>query len=563
MERLSHADVTTMFFALALLLASARILGEIAKRLHQPAVLGEILAGILLGPTVFGTLAPEWSSAIFPLQGKNAVVLEGLTTLAIVLFLLVAGMEVDLSTIWKQGRTAAFVAITGIAGPFLLSFPLAWAIPELLGWDHEVPPFLFALFFATALSISALPVIAKTLMDIDLYRSDFGMIVIAAAICNDLVGWIIFAVILGMLGSHSGHEGSIGITIALTLGFTVVMLTVGRSAIHRVLPWVKARTSWPGGVLGFALSLALFGAAFTEYIGVHAIFGAFLVGVAIGDSAYLREQTRTVISQFISFIFAPLFFASIGLKVNFVSHFDLPLSIYVLVIACLGKVVGCSLGARWSGLPPRETWAIGFAMNARGAMEIILGLLALEYGVIHERLFVALVIMALATSMMSGPVMQRLLGRKKARHLTDYLVAKGFLDPLQGHNRQEVIQELAQVASLLTGVDAKVLTDAALDREKLMSTGLGHGVAAPHARVVGLGSPVVVAGLSRVGIDFDAADGQPAQVVFLILTPHEDDGVQLTLLAQIEHLFKQPEKREQTLASTTFTEFLAAVSPGD
>jgi Kef-type K+ transport system membrane component KefB len=203
------------------------------------------------------------------------------------------------------------------------------------------------------------------------------MIIIAAAIFNDLAGWIIFAMILGMMEHQSGHGMGIVQTIGLTLLFAAGTLTLGRWLIHRVLPWVKAYTSWPGGILGFALALALLAAALTEYIGVHAIFGSFLVGVAIGDSSHLREQTRMVIHQFVSFIFAPLFFASIGLTVDFVRHFDVGLVLAVLVIACVGKVGGCGLGARWSGIPSHEAWALGFGMNARGAMEIILGLLAL------------------------------------------------------------------------------------------------------------------------------------------------------------------------------------------
>jgi Kef-type K+ transport system membrane component KefB len=162
-------------------------------------------------------------------------------------------------------------------------------------------------------------------------------------------------------------------------------------------------------VLGFALSLTLFGAAFTEWIGVHAIFGSFLVGIAIGDSSHLREQIRAVINQFVSFIFAPLFFASIGLKLNYAANFDWLLTLIVVVIACVGKILGCGVAARSSGMAAAEAWAIGFGMNARGAMEIILALLALQYGVISERVFVALVVLALVTSMMSGPMIQRAL----------------------------------------------------------------------------------------------------------------------------------------------------------
>jgi Kef-type K+ transport system membrane component KefB len=557
MERLTSYEITVMFLALGILLATARVFAEVAQRWHQPAVLGEMLAGVLLGPTVLGALAPEWSSWLFPMQGRSAVALEGLTTVAIALFLLVAGMEVDLSTMWRQGKTAAIVGGAGMVVPFAIGFAGGWFAPWFLGWEGKLDPVLFALFFATALSISALPVIARTLMDLNLYRSDLGMIIVAAAICNDLAGWIIFAMILGMMEHQSGHGMGIGQTIVLTLGFAAGMLTLGRGLIHRILPWVKAHTSWPGGVLGFALGLALLAAAFTEYIGVHAIFGAFLVGVAIGDSSHLREQTRMVIQQFVSFIFAPLFFASIGLSVDFVRHFDGGLVLAVLIIACLGKVGGCSLGARWSGMPSHEAWALGFAMNARGAMEIILGMLALQFGVIHERLFVALVIMALVTSMLSGPMMQWFLGQKKTRPLGTYLMPRTFLNPLHAHDRFEAITALAHAASAVVNFHPETIAAAVRHREQLMPTGVGYGIAVPHARLEGITTPIVAVGLSRAGIDFDAADGLPAQLIFLLLTAPSDEGAQLDILAEITKIFRDAHIREHALQVNTYTEFLA------
>ena len=561
MDTLNQSEITALFLALGLLLATARLLGELARRFNLPAVLGEILAGILWGPTVFGAMAPEWRVFIFPRNGGGALAFDGLTTLAIVLFLLVAGMEVDLSTVWRRGRVALNVGIAGIVVPFAMGFAAAWYLPGLLGRETGADPMIFALFMATALSISALPVIAKTLMDLNLYRSDLGMLIVAAAVLNDLVGWIIFAVILGMIGT-APTALSIGQTIWLTLGFALIMLTVVRWALNRSLPWIQAHTSWPGGVLGFALSLALIAAAYTEWIGIHAIFGSFLAGVALGDSKHLREKTRATIDQFVSFIFAPLFFASIGLKVNFIANFDLVLVVVVLVIATLGKVLGCGLAGRLSGLDRREAWALGFGMNARGAMEIILGLLALKYGVIGERLFVALVVMALATSLMSGPLLQHLLRLKKPRRFTDFLTARTFVNHFSVHSRSEAITALVRAAAEFAGLDAETVADAVLAREKLMSTGIGNGMAVPHARLRELEAPVVAVGLSVPGIDFDAPDDTPAHVILLILTPLQDDGAQLEILADIATTFKVREIREKVVSVAGFTEFLALVRSG-
>jgi Kef-type K+ transport system membrane component KefB/mannitol/fructose-specific phosphotransferase system IIA component (Ntr-type) len=563
LENLTQLEIVKMFLALFTILGTARFFAELAQRWHQPAVLGEILAGVLLGPTLFGTLFPDWSNWLFPMQGHSAVALQTLKTLAIVLFLLVAGLEVDLATVWRQGKTAATVGFSGLLFPFMVGFISAWTAPWSLGWEGRLHPLLFALFFATALSISALPVIARTLMDLKLYRTDLGMIIIAAAIFNDIIGWIIFAMILGMMEHQGGHGMSIVQTIVLTLFFAASMLTLGRGFIHYALPWVKAHTSWPAGTLTFALVFALPWAAFTEYIGIHAVFGAFLAGVALGNSSHIREQTRMIIEQFVSFFFAPLFFGSIGLTVNFIDNFDLGLVLTVLIIACVGKVGGCTLGARLSGMPSQQAWALGFGMNARGAMEIILGLLALQYGVINEHLFVALVVMALATSMISGPMMQWVLGRKKERTLDTYLSPRTFCNELHAHDSDEALTILAQLASsAAANLNFEKVLEAVQYRENLMPTGVGNGVAVPHASIEGVTAPVVAVGLSRSGVDFDNPDGSLAHIVFLLLTSPSDEHSQIDIITEISRLFGNGHMWERALEARNYTEFRGLIRSG-
>lgn len=560
METLNHSEITALLLALGLLLATARLLGELSRRFNLPAVLGEILAGVLWGPTVLGALAPAWRAFLFPSHGGGALAFDGLTTLAIVLFLLVAGMEVDLSTVWRQGKVALWVALTGMLVPFSLGFAVVWWAPGVTGYQAGVNHLAYALFMATVLSISALPIIAKILMDLNIYRSDLGVTVIAAAIFNDLLGWLVFAVVLGLLGIGDGMH--LGHTLWLTFAFTAAMLTIIPWIIHRILPWIQAHTSWPGGVLGFALSFCLIAAAFTEWIGIHAIFGSFLAGVALGHSTHLRERTRTTIDQFVSFIFAPLFFASIGLKVNFVEHFDLLLTLTILGIALTGKVTGSALGGRFGGLPWRESLGIGFGMSAQGTMGIILGVLALKFGLINQQVFVSLVVMALVTSLVSGPMLQWILRLKKPRCFTDYLQTQSFVNHLEAADRWQVIHELSLVTAPLAGIDTAIITAAVRAREKMMPTGIGNGLAVPHARLPGLTAPLVAIGLSSPGIDFDAPDNSPAHVICLILTPLNDDNAQLEILADIATTFKVREIRDKVMNVAGFTEFLALVRSG-
>lgn len=563
MSNLSADDITLLFASLGVLLLVARILGEVMRRMGQPSVLGELAAGILLGPTILGALVPGVVETLFPGTGPTATAFDGLTTVSIALFLLVAGLEVDLAMVWRQGKLALGVGILGIVVPFAMGFGTAaagYALfgPEFVGMGEGSEWLVFALFVATTLSITALPVIARTLMDLDLFRTELGMVIVAAAIFNDLAGWIIFSIILGMMGGE-GHGLPLWATIGATLGFTAFMLTIGRWLINRSLPWLQAHLSWPGGVLGIMIALGLLAAAFTEWIGVHAIFGAFLLGVALGDSRYLRERTRTTIEQFISFIFAPLFFASIGLRVDFVANFDVLLVVVVFVVACAGKLIGAYAAARWFGLDVRQSWVVGFGMNARGAMEIILGLLALQAGLISESLFVALVVMALATSAIAGPAISRFMAKGRAKSFTTFVGSKSFIPRLKATNRYDAIAELAEVSGIKS-IPVEQVVKAVIERERVLPTGVGNELALPHARIPHLKETQVAIGISPGGIDFDSPDGSQAHIVVLTVVPADDLTTALALYREILTTFRDEDLRDDLKRVRNYTEFLALIA---
>lgn len=405
MVRLSHADVVQLLLQLGIMLIMGRLFAEAARKLKQPAVVGELVAGILLGPTILGMINPEWFHALYPTPSGAGTVLTGIVQISVVMLLFIAGLEVDLQIVWQQGKQAVTTSLLGLVIPFLLGFTFPYFFPEFFGIAQTGEHVTFALFMGTAMAISALPVIVRILMDLNLFKSKMGLLVVASAMVDDVVGWMIFSVILSMIGKGSGMP--LWYTILLTFGFAAFMLTIGRGAFNKVLPWVNRKLAWPGGVLSISLALCFLGAAFTEYIGIHAIFGAFIIGVALGDSKHFSERAKEIVHQFINNIFAPLFFVSIGLRVNFFTNFDLGLTLVIIVIAFIGKIVGAGLGAKLGGgFSWKESVAAGFGLSARGAMEIILGLIALENGLINEKVFVSLVIMALVTSMTSGPLMR-------------------------------------------------------------------------------------------------------------------------------------------------------------
>lgn len=408
MSKLSQQEVMNLLIQLSIMLAMGRLLAELARKIKQPAVVGEILAGIILGPTILGMINPDLFNGLFP-TGSSSLVLDGFVQVAVVMLLFIAGLEVDLHIVLQQGRQAFYTSTLGLIIPFAVGFVFPYFFPAFFGSMDSSRHLAYSLFMGTSMAITALPVIARILMDLNIFKSRMGMLVISSAMINDLIGWLIFSVVLGMIGKEQNL--SLWSTVLLTVGFTAIMLTVGRWLMNKTLPWVNQKLAWPGGLLSLALALCFLAAAFTEYIGIHAIFGAFIVGVALGDSEHLSERAKEILHQFINNIFAPLFFVAIGLKVNFIENFDPLLTLAILAIAFAGKIIGSGWGTRLGGFTWRESLAASFGMNARGAMEIILGLVALENGLINEKVFVSLVIMALVTSMSSGPLMKWILKR--------------------------------------------------------------------------------------------------------------------------------------------------------
>ena len=537
-------DVLVFLLSLGALLSSSRLIGEIGRRIGLPLVVGELFAGIVLGPTIMGRLAPGAQHWLFPTGGPQ-LMLGGYTTVGVVLLLVVAGLEVDLQVVMRRGRAALYTSVLGIVLPLAGGVLLGFLLPDsdLVFPEQRV---LFALFIGVALSISALPVIAKTLLDLGLFKTDIGLLVMTAAMVGDLIGWLGFSVLMGPMHGGGIQLMAITKTIALTLGFVAACMLLGRRLVGNVIARMeKDSDTAPRRVLSLVVLLALLGAGFTQAVGVHAVFGGFVVGVMVGDSPHFKERTRVVIHEFVTSIFAPVFFASLGLRVDFVRAFDLRLCLLVFAIASVAKVAGCTVGARFGGLKWRSAAAVGFGLNARGAMEIILALLALEAGLIKEQVFVALVVMALLTSLISGPMMKWLLGDKE-EDLVGLLRQGAFVPTLSARTATEAIEELISALGTRLGRLSEAAQRAVIERENVASTGLGDEVAIPHAAVEGLSKPVLALGRSS-GIDFDAPDGRPARIVILLLMPPHAYDHEVRVLASIARALIDADSRDQLL----------------
>lgn len=550
------ADHDTLVFllALAILLGTARLFGELARAAGMPLVVGEIGAGILLGPTVFGRIAPGARTWLFVGQSVDSMI-GAFTTVAVVLLLVVVGMEVDLGILRRRGRSAALTGSMGIVLPMACGIALGFLLPaEYIG--DPTRRTTVALVLGVALGISALPVIAKTLLDLGLFKSDLGLLVMASAMIDDVVGWLALSLLLGPVRGGGVELAPFLRTAGLAAVFTAAMLLGGRRLVDAALArFERGGAGAQGRVLSLVILLGLLAAGTTHAIGLHAVFGGFVAGLTVGGSARITERTRLVVEDFVTNVFAPVFFASIGLRVDFARAFSPWLCLIVLAAATVPKLVGCTVGARAGGLRWREATAVGFGMNARGAMGIILADLARESGLLRDELFVALVVMALATSLVSGPAMKFLLYRGPAEEDVVTLLRRGgFVSELHATTPADAIAELVRaLGSLLTGMKRRA-RDAVIDRELVAPTGLGDEVAIPHAAVEGLERPMLALGRSPHGVDFDAPDGKPARIIFLLLIPPKAYEEEVRILASIARATYDARAREELMAASGIEE---------
>ncbi len=546
MLTLNHHEVTVLLIQLSVLLFFARLFGELSRMLKQPAVIGEILAGVILGPSLLGFIFPNLFNYIFRSSQNSFFALDGISSIGIILLLFVAGMELELSLIIKKGKTAGIISFFGVIFPFLLGFASAWFFYEsIIDFDPKFK-LIFSLFFGTALSISALPVIAKTLLDLNLLKSQIGSLILAAAMVDDLIGWMLFSVILSMMAGTAAIFNLPTVIISVLI-FIILVLTLGRAIIDRIIPVINKYISGPSGIIAFSLVLCLLGSLFTEFIGIHSIFGAFIIGIAVGNSKHFTHESREIIHQFTASFFAPLFFIMIGLKIDFIQNFDLTLVLFVMFFSFAAKIIGVGLGSYYvAKLSKFESLAIAFGLNARGSMAIILGLLGLKAGVINQEMFVALVIMAIVTSITSGPFLNYFVKNIRSLTLKDIITHKLVYFTNQ-RTKEEIIKELCAKAAKEFNMNEKEIYLATMQRENLASTGLQNHLALPHAKL-SLAAPIVAIAISKQGIDFDSIDELPAKLIVLLITPTGENNLQLSFLAEIAKTFHSSEIIEEIIS---------------
>jgi Kef-type K+ transport system membrane component KefB/nucleotide-binding universal stress UspA family protein len=405
---LSEHQLLVFWVQLAVLVTSARLLGELMRRLGQPAVIGELAAGVLVGPSVLGFLAPGVFAWLFPVDPVQSGLLLAVAWVGVALLLVVTGFETDLELLADLGRQAASVATGSLVLPLVLGFGLGWILPATL-IGPEGDRITFAAFAAVALAISALPVIARILIDLHLIRRNLGQVTIAAAMANDLVGWLLLGTIAGVVAA-GGFDLAGLLTTVLAIGvFFGLALTVGQRLTDRALR--SARKGEYGVVrsLTVVIVVALVAGAVTQAIGVEAVLGAFVAGIVLGRSRYQRREVLATLESVTHAFVAPVFFATAGLFMDLTLLADPELlrwALIVIAVAAVAKLAGSYVGARVGGLSSREGLVIGMGLNARGALEIVVATIGLGLGVLNDASYTIVVLMAMVTSMMAPPLMR-------------------------------------------------------------------------------------------------------------------------------------------------------------
>jgi Kef-type K+ transport system membrane component KefB len=388
----------------AILLASG-FMGWICKRFHQPRVIGEMLAGILLGPSLLGWVAPGISAALFP--PSSLASLNSLSQVGLLVFMFVIGLELNPRLLRDRGHTALLISHTSITIPALLGMLLAFYLYPRLSNDN-VRFTHFALFLAISMSVTAFPVLARILTERGLLRTEVGAMAITCAAFDDVSAWSLLALVVALV--RSGHLSGMSFWAQIlgSLAYVGVAILVLKPALARLLKWRQRKGAGVGEFVPLCLLVAFGSALITEGLGIHALFGAFLIGALMPKE---REfvQSLTARLEGVTLLLLPLFFAATGLRTSVALVSDAEMWFYcalVVAVAILGKFGGAMIAARTSGMGWRESGAIGILMNTRGLMELIVLNIGLDIGVISPALFTILVLMALITTFMAGPLIE-------------------------------------------------------------------------------------------------------------------------------------------------------------
>jgi len=394
--------LSILLLQLIFIVAATKSAAKLSMKLGQPAVVGEMVAGILLGPSLLGQVFPDLWSFLFQASSMGALKLLG--QIGVMLFMFVVGMELNTRQLRKGAHAAVIISHASIVIPFFLGVLLSLIIYRL--FDPPAVSFTsFALFMGVAMSITAFPVLARIIEERGMSRSYLGGVAIACAAVDDVTAWCILAFVIALV--RASGTGAL-MTILMAISFVVIMLYFIRPRLDRLLGGAIENGEWEKGITIGILVFIFASACFTEIIGIHSLFGAFLAGVVMPTTPGLQDLLKNRLTAFSSIALLPIFFAFTGLRtqINLLNDWrSWLLCLGVIAVAIIGKLGGTMLAARWVGMGWASSFSIGVLMNTRGLMELIALNIGYDLGIIPERIFVIMVLMALVTTSITGPLL--------------------------------------------------------------------------------------------------------------------------------------------------------------
>jgi Kef-type K+ transport system membrane component KefB/nucleotide-binding universal stress UspA family protein len=410
----SEHMVAVFLLEIVLMLFFGRLLGELMQRIGQPAVMGQLIAGIIVGPSVFGLYLPTAYNFVFPDVASQKMMINAISQLGILMLLLLTGMETDLKLVRRMRRTAFFTSLSGIIFPFACGYLVGEFLLPTSMLPNPSQRIVTSLFIATALSISSVKIVAMVIMEVGFLRRNVGQIILASAILDDTIGWIIIAIIGGIASSGSVNIKEVSFAFLGTILFLAISFTFGRRVVAYIIRWTNDNLIIDMPVITAILLLMMVMSLVTDYIGVHTVLGAFVVGILVGQSPILTKHIEEQLRGLIVALFAPIFFAVAGREIDLTilkSFYQIKLALAFILIASFGKIIGCYIGGRLGKLGNRESTALAIGMNARGSTEVIVATIGLSLGVLNRDLFTLIVVMAIATTLVTPPLLRWALSR--------------------------------------------------------------------------------------------------------------------------------------------------------
>ncbi|MBN2545328.1 MAG: cation:proton antiporter [Spirochaetes bacterium] len=555
MHYLNETHILLFLIQLALIIFLARFFGEIFRRFKQPVLTAELLIGLLLGPTILGRFLPALHTLIFPDDPIQHNMLETIAWIGVLFLLLDTGLEIDFSSAWRQKGSALIISFSDIIIPMIIAFIPCILLPDIYLADED-KRLQFALFMAVVMTISAMPIASRVMHDLKILKTDLGYLTMSALAVNDIVGWVLFTIILGLFSQSAFNFWNVIIVFLATVGFSALALTSGRYLSNKTVDFFhKNQLPEPASSFTFACLTGLVFGAITQKLGIHALFGFFIAGIVVGEAKKLKEETRSIISQMVHSLFVPIFFVNIGLKMDFIANFDFFPVLLITFIGIIGRFYGAWVGVSISKVPKINRALISAAHTPGGMMEIVVALLALEIGLITPKIFIAIVISAVISSILMGPWMSWLLKKRKDVKIAKYINFNYGIHIMDDVDKFEAVNIIASKLPLIVkNINIQDITREISNREKEYSTAIGEGIAIPHVRINSISDPVLMFGFSKEGIDWNAPDGKLTHFIYFLLSPSTTNDLHIEILSKIARLMQNKENYMKLLQSDDIVE---------